>query len=218
LHDKALYTYVKDVDPGSVGGDSPANYGAPRLNRLGVLVGGGFRGGYQGGRAEVEPMPEGWRAALLYPFDEVQLPPGMAIKEVPDAAGFVLVDGREHTLYTLREGEATEVERCTQQPCRRWVPVAASRLAKAFGEFSAIDRADGIRQWTFRGLPLYSFEGDLAPSYANGIGVDERMQVAQVLRYYLPEQVSIRDTLSQGRVLATAEGMTLYRRDGHILQ
>src|SRR3954471_19160106 len=38
---KPLYTYVKDVDPGSLAGDSPASYGGLRRNGVGVLVGGG---------------------------------------------------------------------------------------------------------------------------------------------------------------------------------
>ncbi len=217
LDGQALYTYVRDVDPGSVGGDSPANEGALRHNGAGVLVGGGYRG-RSSGKTEVEPMPAGWKPALAYPIEDIELPPGMAVKEVPDAAAFVLVDQHEHTLYAVDKESAREVASCATAACRQWEPLVAPQLAGEVGDFSVLVREDGIRQWAYQGHGLYTYEEDLAPGYANGIGVDPRWSVAAVLRYYMPDSVSIQTTLAKGRVLATAEGMTLYRRDGHIFQ
>ena len=107
---------------------------------------------------------------------------------------------------------------CANNMCDDWAPLGAPQLAKSIGDFSFMTRDDGIRQWTFKGHPLYTYVGDRAPGYANGAGVDDRWTVAAVARYYFPETASIQNTPGQGRVLATAEGMTLYRRDGHILQ
>jgi predicted lipoprotein with Yx(FWY)xxD motif len=216
LDGKPLYTYVKDVDPGSLAGDSPANFGAPRRNGLGVMVGGGYRGELKNEKDQSNPLPQGWKPALLYPIDHMKLPPGITVKEVPDAVAFVLVDHRAHTLYTF--DDPREAEHCAAVSCKRWQPLSAPQLAEPIGDFSAIDRGDGIRQWSFRNKPLYTYDGDLAPGYANGIGVDARWSVASVLRYYMPPTVSIRTTPVQGSVLATAKGMTLYRRDGYILQ
>lgn len=218
LNGKALYTYVKDVDPGSVGGDSPANIGAKRLNGAGEMVGGGNRGAFDGGGKELEPMPEGWTAALLFPFDGVKVPPSFAIKEVPDAAAFAVVDARGHTIYGFTGEEIPAAENCASSTCQDWTPLAAPQLAREIGDFSFKVRDDGIRQWTYKGQPLYTYSGDLAPGYANGAGVDDRWSVAAVARYYFPEVASIHTTPGQGRVLATADGKTLYRRDGHILQ
>ncbi len=216
LNGKALYTFVKDVDPGSIGGDSPANIGAPRLNGAGVMVGGGNRGDFDG-EIKVDPMPEGWTAAMLFPFDGVKVPPGFAIKEVPDAAAFAIVDARGHTVYAY--ADKMEVSgACANNLCDDWEPLSAPQLAKAIGDFGFMTRDDGIRQWTYKGHPLYTYAGDRAPGYANGTGVDDRWTVAAVARYFFPETASIQNTPGQGRVLATAEGLTLYRRDGHILQ
>jgi predicted lipoprotein with Yx(FWY)xxD motif len=218
LRGRALYTYTKDVDPGSVWGDSPANYGAPRRNAAGVMVGGGYRGaGLRGERGKVEP-PAGWKPALAFPIERIQLPAGIAVKEVPDAAAFVLVDQRKHTLYAVGADDSREVARCSTEACNRWEPLSAPQIARAIGDFSVIEREDGVHQWAYRGRALYTYSGDLAPGYANGIGVDERWQVAAIVRYYMPSDVSIQRTPGQGRVLATAQGMTLYRRDGYILQ
>lgn len=218
LKGKALYTYVKDVDPGSLAGESPANLGALRRNGAGVMVGGGYRGGTKGDKAKADPMPEGWQAALAYPIADLQLPAGLAVKELPDAAAFVLVDRRNHTIYAADAGRAEDVERCTTDVCRQWKVLSAPQLADSVGDFTIIERRDGTHQWAFRGRPLFTFTGDLAPGYANGLGVDERWDVAAVTRYYMPSQVSIQNTEGQGRVLATADGLTLYRRDGYILQ
>ena len=218
LEGQALYTYVRDVDPGSVGGDSPANEGALRRNGAGELVGGGYRGRSSGDQPEIEPMPAGWKPALAYPIEGIELPAGLAVKEVPDAAAFVLVDRRGHTLYAAGKESTREVANCSTEACRQWQPLAAPQLAGEVGDFSVVVRDDGIRQWAYQGHSLYTYRGDLAPGYANGAGVDARWSVAAVMRYYMPDSVSIRTTLGKGRVLATADGMTLYRRDGHILQ
>lgn len=218
LQGKALYTYVKDVDPGSLGGESPANFGALRRNGAGVMVGGGYRGGVKGDKAKADPMPEGWRPALAYPIADLKLPAGLAVKELPDAAAFVLVDGRNHTIYAADASRAERIESCTTGACRQWRVLSAPQLAAAVGDFSIVQRNDGTHQWAFHGRPLYTFAGDLAPGYANGQDVDKRLDVAAVTRYYMPPVVSIQTTGGQGRVLATVEGLTLYRRDGYILQ
>jgi predicted lipoprotein with Yx(FWY)xxD motif len=218
LKGQPLYTYVRDVDPGSVGGNSPANEGALRRNGAGKLVGGGYRGSSSDNAPEIEPMPAGWKPALAFPIVDIELPAGISVKEVPDATAFVLVDRHDHTLYAADEESTREAANCSTAACRQWQPLIAPELAGDIGDFSVVVRADGIRQWAYQGHSLYTYRGDLAPGYANGIGVDPRWSVAAVTRYYMPDGVSIQTTLGKGRVLATAEGMTLYRRDGYILQ
>lgn len=218
LHGKALYTYVKDVDPGSLAGESPANLGALRRNGAGLMVGGGYRGGTKGDKAKADAMPEGWKPALAYPFSEMKLPAGLAVKELPDTAAFVLVDRRNHTVYAADANRAEQIESCTNDACRQWEVLGAPQLAESVGDFSIAQRRDGTHQWAFQGRPLYTFTGDLAPGYANGLAVEKHLDVAAVARYYMPSVVSIQTTAGQGRVLATAEGLTLYRRDGYILQ
>ena len=218
LKGKPLYTYTKDADPGSVGGASPANLGASRKNGFGVMVGGGNRGEYHDGQTALDPMPEGWKPALLYPIDGLKLPAGIAVKELPDAAVFAFVDGRGYTVYSLDGKDLKEAERCATTSCSKWRPLSAPQLAEPVGDFSAIDRADGVRQWAYRGRLLFTYADDRAPGYVNGINVDKRWSVAAVLRYYMPPGVSIRTTPGLGSVLTTANGLTLYRRDGYILQ
>src|SRR6185436_5224903 len=84
LQGKPLYTFVKDVDPGSVAGNSPARFGARRIDGAGNPVGGGVRGSGGRGVAADLPMPEGWAAALAFPVSNMKTPDGINAREVPD--------------------------------------------------------------------------------------------------------------------------------------
>jgi predicted lipoprotein with Yx(FWY)xxD motif len=212
---KPLYTYVKDVDPGSVAGNSPLASGARRRNGAGEMVGGGVRGrGVEG--IEKQQLPPEWHPALLYPRSDLQLPTNVGIKEVLDAAALALVDHRGHTLYySQRDADDTLAEE--RKSGRTWMPVTAPQLAEATGDFTFIQRKDGIRQWGYKGKALYTFAGDLAPGDANGESVSG-WRVAAVARHFMPESVAIAQTPGLGKMLATAEGMALYKRDGYIHQ
>ena len=212
---KPLYTYVLDVDPGSVAGNSPLITGARRMNGAGVMVGGGVRGGGIG-PIEKNKLPAGWHPALLYPVSDVAMPPGIAMKEVLDAAMLALVDHRRHTLYSFN-GSEREALTAEGKSDGAWAPVRAPRLAEKTGEFTLIERGDGIRQWAYRGKGLYTYSGDLAPGDANGDRTPG-WSVAAVVRHYMPPSVMISQTPGLGRMLATIEGKTLYKRDGYIHQ
>ena len=212
LSGKPLYTFIKDVDPGSVHGNSPARTGARRLNGAGVPVGGGTRGnGIK--ETPAEPLPPEWRVALFYPFTGNSPPAGISVKEVPDANALVLVDSRDRTLYTFSGDPKHEKARD-----ELWVPVPAPQLADSVGDFSFTERLDGIRQWSYKGKGLYTYSKDQVLGDAYGVGVDKHHDVAAVVRYFMPASVSVSYTASQGKVLATKTGMTLYRRDGYIFQ
>lgn len=212
---KALYSFTKDVDPGSVGGNSPARFGARRKNGAGEYVGGGVRGAGARNAAPDVPLPEGWSPALAYPAD-LQTPPGMAVKEIPDALGLVLVNHRNHALYAF-DGAPDAAAKACAAPCV-WEPASAPQLAEARGDFSLIARKDGVRQWAYQGHALYTYTGDLSEGVVNGAGVDKRWTPATVVNYFMPPGVASNVTPGQGRVLSTAAGMTLYRRDGYIFQ
>lgn len=209
LAGKPVYRYVKDVDPGSLAGNSPARTGAKRLDGAGNPIG---YDGRMGGRREPpkdEPLPEGWHPALLYP-STLSVPTGLKVREVADATALVLIDHRERTLYAFtgkRDNSGAE-----------WEPVPAPQLAEPMGDFAAVVRSDGIRQWTYKGQPLYAYADDHVYGDANGIGVSKQHEVAAVARYFMPAGVTMARTASQGKVLANAKGMTLYRRDGNIWQ
>lgn len=52
-----------------------------------------------------------------------------------------------------------------------WPILAAGATDQAEGDFTIIDRADGAKQWAYKGLPLYTFFKDAAAGDTLGDGV-----------------------------------------------
>ncbi|HTT05034.1 MAG TPA: hypothetical protein VMF64_07070 [Steroidobacteraceae bacterium] len=198
--DRPLYTFIKDVDPGSEYGVSPRN-----LRQ--------FVGYLARQRSGAVHTPAGWNPALAYPVSGIAMPEGIGIKEVGDANGLAFVDQDGRTLYSyVGRGGAKAVVRLANQT--QWKPLIAPDLAHPIGDWSVLARSDGIRQWAYRGRPLFRFAGDLTSGDANGVGVSKDWEAALALSFYMPPDVRLQQTLDRGKVLATAQGMTLYRRDG----
>ena len=210
LRGRPLYTYAKDVDIGSVGGNSPKTWGR------GALV--GPRGYLRGPMPKEEQLPDGWHAAMFFPLEK-DLPPGFKIRQVEDVIGLVLTNEAGHTMYVLDGDVAKDRKLCgSESECARWRPVAAPRIAVPFGDFGLISRADGIKQWSFKGKGLYTFTDDLVPMDANGIGVNPSWAPAYIVRHFVPSNVRVSPSLKLGKVWATAQGQTLYKRQGYIYQ
>ncbi len=153
----------------------------------------------------------GWTILTIATADEMMLPVGLGIREVNDAAGRSLVNHRNMTLYTF-EGNAKK------PVAAEWTPVYAAQIANPVGDFTLFKREDGTEQWAFKGKPLYTFENDVAMGEAKGMGADPRFQVALVSRYFMPPNTIVRNNLGFGTVMATAEGKSLYMRDGYRYQ
>ena len=208
LRGKPLYTYVKDVDPGSGGGNSPKRFGR------GAQI--GERGARLAKIADDVPLPEGWKAAAHYPASAEGIPADFGVRDVQDAGGLALLNDRNWTLYVFTGAPGEEGAVC-KAPCP-WRPMAAPQLAAGKGAFIPVDRSDGVRQWTYKGLGLYTYADDLAAGDANGRLMHPNWHIAFVARNFMPEDVVFTESHRIGRVLATAKGQTLYRRDSYIFQ
>jgi predicted lipoprotein with Yx(FWY)xxD motif len=141
------------------------------------------------------------------------LPDGIGVHEIGDAAGAGLVDAAGATLYTSRSG-APAGPACAAPDCaRHWMPLEAPAIAGAMGDFLPLTRIDGVTQWTYRGKPLYTFDGDHNPGEANGVDSGADMSVALVARFFMPPDVTLHRTVELGTLLATRSGAVLYQRD-----
>ena len=153
-----------------------------------------------------------WQAALFEPAAHIELPASMHVAEVPDAVGQALFNEENRVLYAYTGDIARETPQCGAIPCR-WIPVAAPQLAVPVGEFTIVIRPDQTRQWAYQGRPLFTYSGDYESGYAAGLGVDQKMDVAVLIEYFMPSNAMLQRTPGQGFVLADENGMTLYRRD-----
>ncbi len=162
-----------------------------------------------------------WNVAAFTPSADIEVPPGFDIKEIPDANGQVLVDDKGMALYTLNVNAQRQQAACASSvdPCRgAWTPYAAPVLAIPKGDFSTIQRSDGILQWAYKGEPLFTYDRDIETGFATGMGVDSNVRIASVVRYFKPQNVTYQQTPGQGIVLADENGLTLYRRDAYVYQ
>ncbi len=90
----------------------------------------------------------------------VQAQPVMKDGALADAAG--------RAVYTFDKDEANK-SNCAGPCLVNWPTYAAPAGAAAKGDFGVID-ANGTRQWTVKGKPLYYFVGDTKAGDRNGDG------------------------------------------------
>ena len=86
--------------------------------------------------------------------------------------GAVLVDDHGHALYASDQ-EAAGMIRCTGSCTTFWDPLTAGASAPTggsdvTGKLATIRRADGARQVTYKGMPLYRFTQDPGPGQVTG--------------------------------------------------
>ena len=106
---------------------------------------------------------------------------------------------------------------CAERGCARgFSPLEAPAIAAAMGEFAPVSRADGITQWSYRGRPLYVYDGDHTEEDVTGIDADPRFKPAVVERYFMPSDARIHRDIALGAMLTTTGGLTLYQLDRFI--
>jgi predicted lipoprotein with Yx(FWY)xxD motif len=89
--------------------------------------------------------------------------------------GPILTDATGRTLYVFKSDTAG-TSNCTGSCATTWLPLQAPAGALtagpgATGALAAITRADGVRQVTYKGAPLYRFSGDSATGDTKGQGI-----------------------------------------------
>ncbi len=95
--------------------------------------------------------------------------------------GSYLADAKGMTLYVFRK-DSPGKSACTGDCVARWPIYYREKVAPSGGpkesDFGTITRDDGQKQTTYKGLPLYYFAGDKAPSDTSGQGVKDVWTVA----------------------------------------
>jgi predicted lipoprotein with Yx(FWY)xxD motif len=84
--------------------------------------------------------------------------------------GPVLTYPKGMTLYVF-DKDAAGKSNCNGQCAINWPPLLAPASAKASGDWSVIKRADGKKQWAYKGRPLYDWSKDKKPGDTSGNGL-----------------------------------------------
>lgn len=101
---------------------------------------------------------------------------GSAVSAQATGLGTILVDGQGRSVYVFANDKDT-TSTCTASCATEWPPVPApaslpQSLPGVTGALGTTTRADGNRQLTVAGHPVYTFAGDSAPGQTNGQGVN----------------------------------------------
>lgn len=183
--EQPLYTSVRDAQAGEV-------YGGSTRRRTG---------------GSVDRDSPVYRVPIGPP---TLLPPGFAVKTT--AAGRMLGTDSSYAVYAF-DADSPDRIACRDACLEKWTPVLAAELSRPIGEWSIVARDPGVRQWAFRGKPLYTYrlEARLSRQNWKQTGSDEPgwRNVFTQKAPQAPAEFTVQPTLS-GEVLADARGRTLY--------
>jgi predicted lipoprotein with Yx(FWY)xxD motif len=84
--------------------------------------------------------------------------------------GAALTDSKGMTLYTFDYDTTPGQSACAGACLVQWPALAAGADAKPMGDWTAISRDDGTKQWAYKGKPLYTFYQDTKPGDQKGDG------------------------------------------------
>jgi predicted lipoprotein with Yx(FWY)xxD motif len=97
-----------------------------------------------------------------------------SLEKIKTSIGPVLADAKGLTLYWYAKDTAMS-SACTGSCATAWPPLtgkpAAAMGFKLVGKFGTITRANGMMQATYKGHPLYTYAGDMAPGQVKGNGL-----------------------------------------------
>ena len=92
----------------------------------------------------------------------------------------VLVGANGMTLYTFDKDTAGSGKSVCNGPCAtNWPPALVADGAKATGDWTIITRDYGLKQWAYKGKPLYFWIKDQKPGDRSGDGVNNVWRVAK---------------------------------------
>lgn len=134
------------------------------------------------------------------------VPPGFAVKTTSN--GRLLTTDKNESIYA-NERDTADKSTCYGDCTRTWQPVLAPAAARAHGEWSIVERSPGVRQWVFRGKPLYTYALDQHSWSLQGSDVPGWDNVYTQLAPPPPDSFTVQKTIA-GTVLADARGMTIY--------
>jgi predicted lipoprotein with Yx(FWY)xxD motif len=119
-------------------------------------------------------------ALLAVPVARAADAPAVKVAQ-KEGVGPYLTDADGKALYVFKKDSPGQ-SACAGDCVANWPIYYREKVAPSGGpkasDFGSITRADGKKQTTYKGLPLYYFAGDQAPSDTKGQGVKDVWVVA----------------------------------------
>lgn len=139
------------------------------------------------------------------------VPPGFAVKTM--STGRLLVTDKGASVYAS-DRDTPEKSNCDATCADTWIPLLGPAYAvvpqgSARSEWTLIERSPGIKQWAFRGQPLYQYRLDSLANGFKGSDVPGWHNVYTQRAPSPPPEFTVQDTTA-GQVLADRHGKTIY--------
>ena len=135
------------------------------------------------------------------------IPPGFVVD--PTVRGHLLLTDKRRSVYVW-DNDGRDKSNCHGDCAQTWIPVTAPESARPHGEWSLAENGAGVRQWTFRRKPLYTYARD--ERQASTAGSTENpgwRNVYTELAPAFPKKFTAQVT-TMGDVLADGKGRTIY--------
>jgi predicted lipoprotein with Yx(FWY)xxD motif len=101
-----------------------------------------------------------------------QAAPVVAVSSAALGPGTALVDSTGRAVYVF-ENDSTSISTCAGTCANVWPPVPGTTGATPDAKLGSTTRADGAKQLTYDGHPLYYYIGDHNPGDSRGQGLDQ---------------------------------------------
>lgn len=148
--------------------------------------------------AGVARDPVGPRPAVPPAFDVVQ-----------SSTGRLVVNMNGYSVYSW-DGDEPNKSNCRDECLTDWTPVPAPENVTELAGWTSFERAPGVKQWAFRGNPLYTYNYDHDARSFMGADVPGWHNVYTQRALPPPEEFTVQDADFGGQVLADSRGRTLY--------
>jgi predicted lipoprotein with Yx(FWY)xxD motif len=113
------------------------------------------------------------------------------------------------SVYTF-DGDRRHKSNCVDSCLASYEPILAASLARGTGDWTTFERSPGVRQWAFRGRPVYRHLDDQKVAALDGSDTPGWHNVYTQRAPAPPKGFVMKDTII-GVVLGDSRGMTVYR-------
>ncbi|HCX14010.1 MAG TPA: hypothetical protein DGZ24_01680 [Rhodospirillaceae bacterium] len=157
------------------------------------------------GGTKIKPSGDG--PAVRIPVGpKPNVPPAFDVAAVN--TGRLLVNYEGWSIYSW-DNDETNKSNCVAECLENWMPVLAPATGQAQGEWTINERSPGIRQWAFRGRPVYTHIADTRYRSFLGSDVPGWQNVYTQRMPTPPKDFSVQEG-NVGLVLADQQGRSIY--------